>query len=45
MTAAKPTSMDSSPHGLLRLYFRILLSAATAVFLLHGVIGLVTDFD
>lgn len=36
--------MDASPHGLMRLYFRILLSAATAVFLLHGVIGLVTGF-
>ena len=45
MTAAhKPNKMDASPHGLMRLYFRILLSAATAVFLLHGVIGFVTDF-
>lgn len=36
--------MDSSPHGLMRLYCRILLSASAAVFLLHGVIGLVTGF-
>lgn len=44
MTGSAKPKMDASPHGLMRLYFRILLSAATAVFLLHGVIGLVTGF-
>jgi len=42
--SAKHKTMDASPHGLMRLYYRILLSAALAVFLLHGVIGLVTGF-
>ncbi len=42
--AAKTHRMDASPHGLMRLYYRILLSAAGAVFILHGVIGLVTGF-
>ena len=45
MTAARPTaSIDSSPYGLMRLYFRILLSAAGAVFILHAVIGFLTGF-
>ncbi len=37
-------SIDASPHGLLRLYFRILLSAGAAVFLLHGIVGFITGF-
>jgi len=37
-------AIDGSPYGLLRLYYRILLSAAGAVFLLHGLIGLLTGF-
>ncbi|MDA1194010.1 MAG: GGDEF domain-containing protein [Planctomycetota bacterium] len=41
---AKASTTDASAHGLLRLYFRILSSAAGAVFVLHGVIGLVTGF-
>ncbi len=45
MTGVRKTStMDASPHGLMRLYFRILLSAAAAVFLLHGVVGFMTGF-
>jgi diguanylate cyclase (GGDEF)-like protein len=41
---AKKTQLDASPHGLMRLYCRILLSAGMAVFILHGVIGFLTGF-
>ena len=45
MTNSQTSSpVDISPYGLMRLYYRILLSAAGAVFLLHGVIGLLTGF-
>ncbi len=37
-------ALDASPHGLMRLYCRILLSAGAAVFILHGVIGFLTNF-
>lgn len=43
-TVHNTRSMDSSPHGLVRLYFRILLSAGAAVFLLHSIVGLLTGF-
>jgi len=36
--------MDATPHGLMRLYFRILLSAGAAVFLLHGIVGFLSGF-
>jgi diguanylate cyclase (GGDEF)-like protein len=37
-------SLDASPHGLMALYCKILLSAGLAVFILHGVIGFLTNF-
>ena len=43
-TVQKRRAMDATPHGLMRLYFRILLSAGAAVFLLHSVVGFLSGF-